>query len=277
MLCRMLVNEFSMFFPLTMKRAFTHTAVFKKGSPPTVIGAALLPGKILSLNDLRPFSTLTDVIPDKKVKKSYKMTDTQVRVINAAFPEPNDTKESWQKTVLIFKEFGLYQDETPEELSKKLGKRTLPLEEQRLWMRLCECLLAIAERPSWITGCVIESKTAVGAQYLKKIDLRKICTRCPLSKNPIHNKTFKKMNTTQIMDLYETLPTPNDTKESWQKTVQLFQEAGLYNGETPEQLENKLDQSMPEVERQLWITLTESLLALAGRPSWITGITHQSK
>lgn len=77
-------------------------------------------------------------------------------------------------------------------------------------------------------------------------------------------------------ELMKSLPIPNDTRVTWQLTVDLFTAYGLYNGETPKKLAKKHRKS-EGIERQLWLTLIECLLALAGKPSMVTGIVQVDK
>ncbi len=74
-------------------------------------------------------------------------------------------------------------------------------------------------------------------------------------------------------ELMKSLPIPNDTRITWQITVDLFRAYGLYNGETTEKLAKKHGKS-EGLERQLWLTLIECLLALDRKPSMVTGIVH---
>jgi hypothetical protein len=92
------------------------------------------------------------------------------------------------------------------------------------------------------------------------------------------------MDDSLISSIFEKLPMPNNTTKSWTETVQIYRDAGLYHDEPIEELTKRVierifdsDPPLDHMEQQLWTTLSESLLSLAGRPSFVTGIIYTSK
>ena len=91
-----------------------------------------------------------------------------------------------------------------------------------------------------------------------------------------------------VQTVFRQLPVPNTTRASWKQTVHIFKQHNLYQGEPAETVEQDLklrfaraaeelgaECDVDHVERQLWLTLTETLRAQAALPSALTGIVTQ--